>query len=102
MPEPRRRAGVGMSAFNAKLEAPMRSIPIGMTALALLSAAASAQTPQTAPSRSNTMMPGQSATAIPVKPAPAINPLNQEDVSWIAGTTVNGGDDAKVGHVSAV
>ena len=78
----------------------MRTIPIAVAALALLSAAASAQTPQTPPARP--MSPGQSATAVPAKPAPAINPLTQEDISLIEGTTVHGGDDAKLGHISTV
>ncbi len=78
----------------------MRTIPIAVAALALLSATASAQTPQTPPSRP--MSPGQSATTAPVKPAPAINPLTQEDVSLIEGTTVHGGDDAKLGRITTV
>ena len=78
----------------------MRTIPIAVAALALLSATASAQTSQTPPARP--MSPGQSATTVPAKPAPAINPLTQEDISLIEGTTVQGGDDAKLGHISTV
>ena len=48
------------------------------------------------------MSPGQSATAVPAKPAPAINPLTQEDISLIEGTTVHGGDGAKLGHITSV
>ena len=78
----------------------MRTIPIAVADLALLSATVSAQTTQTPPARP--MPPGQSATSVPVKPAPAINPLTQEDVSLIEGTTVHGGDDAKLGSISTV
>ena len=78
----------------------MRTIPIAVAALALLSATASAQTSQTPPPRP--MSPGTSATAVPAKAAPAINPLTQEDVSLIEGTTVHGGDDAKLGSISTV
>jgi sporulation protein YlmC with PRC-barrel domain len=80
----------------------MRTIPIAVAALALLSATASAQTPQTSPSRDFSTKPSPSAAAAPTKPAPAINPLTQEDVSWIAGTTVYGGDDAKMGNISTI
>jgi len=48
------------------------------------------------------MSPGQSATAVPAKPAPAINPLTQEDISLIEGTTVHGGDGVKLGHITSV
>jgi len=80
----------------------MRTIPIAVAAFALLSGAVSAQTPQTAPSRDDSTRPSPSATTAPTKPAPAINPLTQEDVSWIAGTTVYGSDDTKIGNISTV
>ena len=79
----------------------MRTIPVAVAALTLLNAAAFAQTPQIPASRSSPM-PGQNATTAPVKPAPAINPLSQEDVSWIAGPTVYGSDDTKIGNISTV
>jgi sporulation protein YlmC with PRC-barrel domain len=78
----------------------MRTIPIAVAALALLTAGASAQMQPTSPPRP--MSPGPSATAVPAKPAPAINPLTQEDISLIEGTTVHGGDDAKLGSISTV
>jgi len=80
----------------------MRTIPITVAAFALLSAAVSAQTPQTSPSRDDSTRPSPSATAAPTKPAPAINPLTQENVSWIAGPTVYGSDDTKLGNISTV
>jgi sporulation protein YlmC with PRC-barrel domain len=80
----------------------MRTFPIAVAALALMSAAASAQTTQTEPSRTGPMTPAPSATTAPIKPAPAINPLTQEDVSQIEGKTVYGGDGAKAGHISTV
>jgi sporulation protein YlmC with PRC-barrel domain len=80
----------------------MRTIPIAVAVFALLSGAVSAQTPQTAPSRDDSTRPSPSATTAPTKPAPAINPLTQEDVSWIAGTTVYGSDDTKIGNISTV
>src|SRR5712691_10713116 len=87
--------------LKRKLEAPdMRTIPIAVAALALLTAGASAQMQPNPPPRP--MSPSPSATAVPMKPAPAINPLTQEDVSLIEGTTVHGGDDAKIGHISTV
>ena len=78
----------------------MRTIPIAVAALALLSAAAFAQTTPSSPSRP--MSPSPGATTAPAKPPPTINPLTQEDVSNIEGQTVYGGDDAKIGHVSNV
>jgi len=78
----------------------MRTIPIAaVAALALMTGVASAQTSTTpnAPARTT---PG--ATAAPAPKAPAINPLAQEDVSKIDGTSIYGGDDGKIGHVSAV
>jgi hypothetical protein len=80
----------------------MRTFPIAVAAAALLTTAASAQT-TTAPdsSRSSPMTPAPTATA-PAKPAPAVNPLTQEDVSQIEGKTVYGGDDSKAGHISTV
>jgi hypothetical protein len=38
----------------------------------------------------------------PVQRESAFNPLTRDDVSNIEGTTVYGGDDVKVGHVSTV
>jgi len=76
----------------------MRTIPIAVAALTLMSAAAFAQTTPSSPSRPAS--PG--AAMAPAKPAPAINPLTQEDISKIEGQTIYGGDDAKIGHVSNV
>jgi sporulation protein YlmC with PRC-barrel domain len=78
----------------------MRTIPIAVAALTLMSAAAFAQTTPSSPSRPTSPSPG--ATMAPAKPAPAINPLTQEDISNIQGQTVYGSDDAKIGHVSNV
>ena len=80
----------------------MRTIPIAVAALALLGAAASAQTSQTSPSHSTATLPGTTTAPAPAARAPAINPLNQADISNIEGTTVYGGDDAKAGRVSNV
>jgi sporulation protein YlmC with PRC-barrel domain len=78
----------------------MRTIPTAVAALALLSATASAQTTQSR-DYSTTPAAPRAATAPAPRPA-AINPLSQEDVSQIAGTTVYGNDDAKMGHVSTI
>ena len=78
----------------------MRTIPIAVAALTLMSAAAFAQTTPSSPSRPTSPSPG--ATMAPAKPAPAINPLTQEDISNVQGQTVYGGDDAKLGHISNV
>ena len=75
----------------------MRTISVAVAALALLGTAASAQT--TSP-RGMAMPP--SATQAPGHREPAINPLTQEDVSKIEGTTVYGDDDKGIGHVSEV
>jgi|SRR5579864_2626876 len=78
----------------------MHKIPIATAAavLAMMTVAASAQT--TSPSAPRPAAPGM-ATA-PVQRPPAINPLTKDDVSNIEGTTVYGGDDAKLGYVSTV
>ena len=78
----------------------MRTIPIAVAALALLSATASAQTTPSRDYSTPTPAP-RAATAPPVRVA-AINPLTQEDVSQIEGITVYGNDDAKMGHVSTI
>jgi hypothetical protein len=77
----------------------MRTIPIAVAALALMTGVATAQTSTTpnAPAR-----PAPGATTAPAVKMPAINPLAQEDVSKIEGTAVYGGDDGKIGHVSIV
>ena len=85
----------------------MRTIPITAAALVILSTAASAQM---SPSRDNnaTTPPPRTSTSAPATtsaPAQRIaqkNPLTQEDVSLIEGTSVYGGDDGKVGHISHV
>ena len=77
----------------------MRTIPIAAAALAMMTAAAVAQT--TAPS-TPAPRPAPGATAAPAHREPAINPLTQEDISKIDGTAVYGGDDGKIGHVSDV
>ena len=75
----------------------MRKLPIAaVAALALMTGVASAQS--TSPS--NPARPAPGATAAPVQKEAAINPLSQEDVSKIEGTTVYGSDDGKTGHVS--
>jgi sporulation protein YlmC with PRC-barrel domain len=75
----------------------MRKLPIAaVAALALMTGVASAQS--TSPSSPARPAPG--ATAAPVQKEAAINPLSQEDVSKIEGTTVYGSDDGKIGHVS--
>jgi sporulation protein YlmC with PRC-barrel domain len=75
----------------------MRKLPIAaVAALALMTGVASAQS--TLPSSPARPAPG--ATAAPIQKEAAINPLSQEDVSKIEGTTVYGSDDGKIGHVS--
>src|SRR5258708_39098106 len=75
----------------------MRKLPIAaVAALAVMTGVASAQS--TSPSSPARPAPG--ATAAPVQKEAAINPLSQEDVSKIEGTTVYGSDDGKIGHVS--
>jgi sporulation protein YlmC with PRC-barrel domain len=76
----------------------MRTIPIAVAALALLGTAASAQT--TPPARSPTS-PAPS-TAQPTPPPPAVNPLTQDEVSKIEGTSVYGSDDTKIGHITEI
>jgi hypothetical protein len=76
----------------------MPKLPIAaVAALALMTGAASAQmsTTPSSPAR-----PAPSATTAPMPKETAINPLKQEDVSKIEGTTVHGSDDGKIGHVS--
>ncbi len=76
----------------------MRKLPIAtVAALALLTGAASAQM-STSPSSPARPAPG--ATTAPMQKEAAINPLSQEDVSKIEGTSVYGSDDGKIGHVS--
>ena len=76
----------------------MRTIPLAVAAVALLSTSALAQTPSgRTPSSSS-----PSATSAPAQPQPKINPLTQEDTSRIEGTTVYGGDGKEIGHVSEV
>src|SRR5580765_7851028 len=78
----------------------MRKFPIAtVAALALMIGAASAQTTSDSPSRPSAPGAMMAPTA---KPRPAINPLAQEDVSRIDGTSVYGSDDAKIGHVSTI
>src|SRR5437763_16972617 len=77
----------------------MRKLPIAtVAALALLTGAASAQM-STSPSSPARPAPGATTTA-PMHKEAAINPLKQEDVSKIEGTSVYGSDDGKIGHVS--
>jgi len=77
----------------------MRKLPIAtVAALALLTGAASAQM-STSPSSPARPAPGATTTA-PMHKEAAVNPLKQEDVSKIEGTSVYGSDDGKIGHVS--
>ncbi len=79
----------------------MRRIPIAAVAvLALTTVAATAQT--TSPTTPRPASPGTATAPAPVQREPAINPLTKEDLSNIEGTTVYGGDDAKIGYVSTV
>ena len=73
----------------------MRKLPIAVAALALMTGAASAQTTNTSPRPA----PGAATTA-PMHKETAINPLTQDDVSKIEGTSVYGNDDGKIGHIS--
>ena len=76
----------------------MRKLPIAtIAALALMTGAASAQM-STSPSSPARPAPG--ATTAPMQKEAAVNPLSQEDVSKIEGTSVYGSDDGKIGHVS--
>ena len=76
----------------------MRKLPIAtVAALALMTGAASAQM-STSPSSPARPAPG--ATTAPMQKEAAVNPLSQEDVSKIEGTSVYGSDDGKIGHVS--
>jgi sporulation protein YlmC with PRC-barrel domain len=79
----------------------MSKLPIAVVAaLGLMAASASAQmTPAPTQPRTPSSPP---ATAAATKPAPAPNPLAQEDVSKIEGTTVYGNDDKKIGRISTV
>ena len=79
----------------------MPKIPIAAAAvLAMMTAAASAQT--TVPSTPRPATQGTATAPAPIHREPAINPLTKDDVSNIEGTTVYGGDDAKLGYVSTV
>ena len=75
----------------------MRKLPIAVAALALMTGAASAQMSNTT---SSPARPAPGATTAPVHKEEAVNPLNQEDVSKIEGTSVYGSDDGKIGHIS--
>ena len=79
----------------------MRTIPIAVAALALMTGVASAQT-STTPNAPARPAPGATTAPAAAQKTPAINPLTQEDVSKIDGTSVYGGDDGKVGHVSTI
>jgi sporulation protein YlmC with PRC-barrel domain len=77
----------------------MRTLPIAVAALALMTGAASAQT--------NTLNPPPrpapgAATTAPIQKEAAINPLTQDDVSKIEGTSVYGNNDDKIGHISTM
>ena|ERR1700730_4692481 len=77
----------------------MRTIPIAASVLALVTASALAQTPTTP----NRPAADTAATAPAQTPsAPKLNPLAQDDVSQIIGTSVVGRDGNKVGSVSTV
>ena len=78
----------------------MRKLPIAVAALALMTGAASAQTTNTL-NTSPRPAPGAATTA-PMQKENAINPLSQDDVSKIEGTSVYGNDDGKIGHISTV
>src|SRR5438874_5057310 len=79
----------------------MRTIPIAVAALALMTGVASAQT-STTPNAPARPAPGATTAPAAAQKTPAINPLTQEDVSKIDGTSVYGGDDGKIGHVSTI
>lgn len=77
----------------------MRTIAIAAVSAVLLSSASVyAQTPS--PASPGARPPGAMAPAAAPRPAP--NPLKQEMVSKIEGTTVYGTNDAKLGDVSHV
>lgn len=78
----------------------MRKLPIAtIAAFGLMATAASAQmTP--APTQPRPASPPATAAAQSARPAP--NPLAQEDVSKIEGTSVYGNDDKKIGRISTV
>lgn len=79
----------------------MRKLPIAtLAALSLMATAASAQTtPSPGQPRTPANAPA-TAAAQPSRPAP--NPLAQEDISKIDGTSVYGNDDKKIGRISTV
>jgi sporulation protein YlmC with PRC-barrel domain len=77
----------------------MRTIAIAAVSAVLLSSASGyAQTSSTTP---GARTPGAAAPAA-AAPSPAPNPLKQEVVSNLEGTTVYGKNDAKLGTVSQV
>lgn len=78
----------------------MRKLPIAIAAVALMTGAASAQTSNPS-SPAPRPAPGAATTA-PMQKAAAINPLTQEDISKIEGTSVYGNNDDKIGHISTV
>lgn len=83
----------------------MRTIPIAVAAIALLSTAAFAQnnnSPPPSPSapHGSTTTPGSTTSTAPKQPA--ANPLTQEDVSKIEGVDVYGSDGNKAGHIADV
>ncbi len=78
----------------------MRAISIAtVSALALLTASAQAQSPATSPAAPR---PGATATAPAHTRVMMKNPLKQEDVSKIEGTSVLGSDGKKIGAISTV
>jgi sporulation protein YlmC with PRC-barrel domain len=80
----------------------MHKIPIAAAAaLAMLTVAASAQTPSS-PNGPRPSSPGSATAPAPIQREPAVNPMTKEDVSNIEGTTVYGSDDSKLGHVSTI
>ena len=78
----------------------MRKLPIAtIAALSLMATAASAQmTPAPSQPRATPNAPATAAA----QPAPTPNPLAQEDISRIEGTTVYGTDDKKIGRINTV
>jgi sporulation protein YlmC with PRC-barrel domain len=79
----------------------MRTIAIAAVSAVLLSSVSVyAQTPSSA-TTPGARPPGAAAPAA-AAPRPTPNPLKQEMVSNIEGTTVNGKDDSKIGHISEV
>jgi len=80
----------------------MRAISIAaVSAVALLTASAYAQS-QSPPGNATPRGSGPAYSPVPAPKAPAPNPLKQEDVSKIEGTSVLGIDGKKVGDVSRV